>query len=76
MYQYIKGVITEVKPTFVTLENNNIGFLIVVPNPFRFESALNTEVQIFIEQIVREDSLTLYGFKTERRKRCLTLFLK
>ena len=76
MYQYIKGVITEVKPTFVTLENNNIGFLIVVPNPFRFESALNTEVQIFIEQIVREDSLTLYGFKTEKEKAMFNSLLK
>lgn len=76
MYQYIKGTITEVKPTFVTLLNNNIGYLIIVPNPFRFESSLNEETTIFIEQIVREDSLTLYGFKSEKEKDMFKSLLK
>lgn len=66
MYAYLKGVITEIEPTYISLENNNIGYLIITPNPFRYH--LNEEVKVFIHHYLREDSDNLYGFisKLER----------
>lgn len=76
MYQYIKGVLKEVTPQYITLETNGIGHLINVPNPFRFESAVNSEMTIFVDLIVREDSHTLYGFKDMEEKTLFQSLLK
>ena len=33
MYSYFKGIITEVESNNVTIECNNIGYRVFVPNP-------------------------------------------
>ncbi|MFC3417949.1 Holliday junction branch migration protein RuvA [Salinicoccus hispanicus] len=71
MYQYIIGVLKEVEPQHITVESNGIGYLLMVPNPFRFEHENGQQIQIYTELIVREDSHTLYGFKNRDEK---TLF--
>lgn len=76
MYQYIKGVLKEVTPQYITLETNGIGHLINVPNPFRFEAAVDSEMTIFVDLIVREDSHTLYGFKDMEEKSLFQSLLK
>lgn len=76
MYQYIKGKLTEVKPVGVTVETAGIGYLLLVPNPFRLERYINTDVTIFTELIVRDDSHTLYGFTGESEKSMFKSLLK
>ncbi|MDD3453849.1 MAG: Holliday junction branch migration protein RuvA [Bacilli bacterium] len=71
MYKYIKGIITEIESNHIVLENNDIGYLIYTPNPYSFD--LNLEYKIYIYQYVREDEITLYGFKEKEEK---DLFLK
>ncbi len=71
MYSYIKGVITMVEPSYVVLENNGIGYMIFVANPYLYK--LNEEVLIYLYQQIREDENTLYGFKNKEEK---DLFLK
>jgi len=72
MYSYIKGVVTEITPKYITVENNNIGYEIVVPNPYNF--IIRDEViTIYIYHYLREDQETLFGFKTKSEK---DLFLK
>ena len=71
MYAYIKGLITKINPSFIELENNNIGYLIKMPNPYVFK--LYDEVTIYLYQKVSEDAIDLYGFKTYEEKE---LFLK
>ena len=34
MYGYIRGIITEIDSRYVILENNDIGYIIYVPNPY------------------------------------------
>lgn len=66
MYSYIKGIIKAIEPTKITLENNDIGYHIVTPNPFDFK--VDDTQKIYIYQHVREDELTLYGFATLKSK--------
>lgn len=66
MYSYINGIIKEIKPRFITIETNGIGYMISVSNPYAFK--LNDELKIYIYQYVREDNITLYGFKTYEEK--------
>ena len=37
MYNYIKGIVSEIKSTSIVLDNNGIGYEIYTPNPFAFE---------------------------------------
>lgn len=71
MYSYIIGKITEQYSNFIVAENNKIGYLINVSNPFSFE--LDKEYKIYLYQQIREDENSLYGFKTQEEK---DLFLK
>ena len=71
MYEYIKGVVTNVESSYIVLENNGIGYLIYTANPYSFN--LEEEYKIYIYQVVKEDELSLYGFKEKEEK---DLFLK
>ena len=71
MYSYIKGIITEINTNYIVIESGSIGYLVYTPNPFSFKE--NEEVKIYIYQVVKEDELSLYGFKTVEEKE---MFLK
>lgn len=71
MYGYIKGTITDVEPNYVIIDNNGIGYLIFVPNPYSF--MIDKEYTIYTYANIREDEYSLYGFKTKEEKE---LFLK
>ena len=71
MYGYIVGIVTKISPKYIICENNGVGYLIIVPNPFSYK--LNEEYKIYTHQYVREDVLELYGFMTDEEKE---LFLK
>ena len=66
MYDYIKGVVTTIKNNAIVLENNGIGYLVYVANPYSYE--LNKECKVYIYQHVMEDENSLYGFKTLEEK--------
>lgn len=36
MYSYIKGLIVDIQSDHIVLENNGIGYLIYVSNPYAF----------------------------------------
>jgi Holliday junction DNA helicase RuvA len=71
MYSYIKGIITEITPNYVTLDNNGIGYKLLTPNPYNF--IIDTEVVVYIYQKVSEDLIALYGFKSSEQR---DLFIK
>lgn len=71
MYGYIKGVVTKITPKNIIVENQGIGYLLIVSNPYIF--SLNQEYKVFVYQYVREDIIDLYGFMMEEEK---DLFLK
>lgn len=71
MYGYIKGIVTEVESSYIILENNNIGYLIYVANPYSFQ--INNEYKIYLYTQIKEDEHLLYGFKEKEEK---DLFLK
>lgn len=71
MYSYIKGIVTLIESNYIVLDNNGIGYLIYTPNPYSFKE--NEETLVWIYQNIREDEMTLYGFKAKEEK---DLFLK
>ena len=71
MYGYIIGRVSKITPKYIIVENNGIGYLMIVSNPYNFK--LNEEYKVYTHQYVREDILDLYGFLSEEEK---DLFLK
>ena len=71
MFDYIKGIITDIKGNSIVIENNGIGYLVYVSNPYSFE--IGVEYKVFVHQQIQEDGHFLYGFKTNEEK---DLFLK
>lgn len=71
MYSYIKGIITIIETNYVVLENNGIGYLIYVSNPYSYK--IDDNVTIYLYQQIKEDEHLLFGFKSKEEK---DLFLK
>lgn len=71
MYDYIKGTITYLKNNAIVIDNNGIGYLIFVSNPYSFE--LGKDYKVYVYQQIQDDAHLLYGFKTLEEKE---LFLK
>ena len=71
MYEYFQGVIVTIKPDFVVIDVNGIGYKVFSPTPYAYQEG--QKARVFIEQIVRDTGITLYGFQTEDDK---GLFLK
>lgn len=64
MISYLKGKVSYKLKGKVIIEVNNIGYSIFVSEGFFNDLKIDTEVQIFTFQNVKEDALDLYGFKT------------
>jgi len=71
MYEYIVGVVSKIESNYIVLDNNKIGYLIYVGNPYSFQK--QEEYKVYVYQHIREDENCLYGFKTSEEK---SLFLK
>jgi holliday junction DNA helicase RuvA len=71
MYNYIKGIVTDVTGNYIVIENNNIGYEINVGNPFQFQEG--NEYTIYLYNKIAEDENALYGFKNKEEK---DLFLR
>ena len=71
MYDYIKGIVVEIKNNAIVLDNHGVGYLIYVPNPYAFIE--DNEYKIYVYQQVKEDEESLFGFKSLEEKE---LFLK
>jgi Holliday junction DNA helicase RuvA len=66
MYDYINGLVTDIEANYITVENNKIGYLIYVANPYAY--TISTDYKVYIYEQVREDELTLYGFINKKER--------
>ena len=71
MYGYIKGNIKDIESNNVIIDNNDIGYIIYVPNPYYYK--LDGVYTIYTHTQIREDEYSLYGFNNKEQ---LNLFLK
>ena len=62
MIDYIKGSITRLTPTFVTVETSGIGYFINISLTTFSQLENKSETKILIHEVIREDTHQLYGF--------------
>lgn len=76
MYEYIKGEFKGINKDFVVIENNGLGYKIFTSgNTMSQMPKVGEVVTLFLEQIVREDFIGLYGFLTKEELEMFKLLL-
>lgn len=66
MYEYIKGEVAELSPTYAVVEAAGVGYLINISlNTFSAIEGKEGVVQLYVHYVVREDAQLLYGFATK-----------
>lgn len=72
MIAYIKGKLVFIQEETIVIDVHGIGYEIICPNPFVFQSSLNEQLFVHTYHHVREDVQQLYGFKDEDEKYLFT----
>lgn len=76
MYSYIKGSLASKSQDKAVLDVGGVGYLLYIPySTYQALPELNELVQLNTYLAVREDSLTLYGFKTNEELRIFELLI-
>ena len=75
MIDYIKGSIEELSPTEMTLENNGIGYKILIS--LQTYESLNgaKDAKVYIHHYLREDEELYYGFFTKDERELFRLLI-
>ena len=75
MIDYIKGTIEELNPTEATVENNGIGYKILIS--LQTYEGLNgkKDTKIYIHHYLREDEELYYGFATKDERELFRLLI-
>ncbi len=71
MFGYIKGIVKKINANSIILENNDIGYIIFVANPYNYK--INHDYIIYLYNSIKEDENSLFGFNDEEER---DLFLR
>ncbi|HEX8872209.1 MAG TPA: Holliday junction branch migration protein RuvA [Candidatus Acidoferrum sp.] len=76
MIGLLRGRLLEKRPNQIILDVGGVGYLVAIPlSTFAALGELHTEVTLLIHTHVREDTLALYGFLSQREKHLFQLLL-
>jgi len=64
MIASLEGIVTEILEDSLVINIGGLGFRVFVPTQIVRNTELHNRIALFTHLIVREDSLTLYGFET------------
>ena len=62
MYEYLNGELAHILPTAIVVDVHGVGYQVVFANPYGLQDSLKKQIKVLVQQVVREDSITLYGF--------------
>lgn len=76
MYEYIRGTYAGMNKDYIVVENNGIGYKIYTSGSTLAKiPKVNEEIMLYLQQIVREDFIGLYGFLTKEELSMFNLLL-
>lgn len=68
MYEYLNGELAHILPTAIVVDVHGVGYQVVFANPYRLQDSLKKQIKVLVQQVVREDSITLYGFASSEER--------
>ena len=75
MIDYIKGTISQITPTFLTIETGNVGYFINISLTTYTKLEDRSDYKILVHEIIREDSHQLFGFADKEERDIFRLLL-
>ncbi len=75
MFEYIKGLLEEVKPTSAVVENEGIGYLLNISLHTYSRLKQGAEAKLFVHQEVREDAIILHGFSDKKEREIFRMLI-
>ncbi len=68
MFDYIKGIIKEISPTYIVLENGSIGYFINISLNTYSKLSEGNSCLLYIYEVIREDTHQLFGFFDKKER--------
>ena len=75
MIEYIKGAITQINPTFLTIESAGIGYFINISVNTYSKLEGKSDFKILVHEIIREDAHQLFGFADASEREIFRLLI-
>ena len=75
MISYIKGILEDMSPGMVVVDNHGIGYQMMVPMRGESFPKIGQEIKIYTHMYVREDDVSLFGFLSKEEKEAFELLI-
>ena len=75
MISYIKGILEDMSPGMVVVDNHGIGYQMMVPMRGESFPKIGQEIKIYTHMHVREDYVSLFGFLSKEEKEAFELLI-
>lgn len=75
MFEYINGEITSLSPTYAVLDVHGVGFGVNISLSTYTAIQDKKDAKLYLYEVIREDSFTLYGFATSAERSMFLLLL-
>lgn len=75
MISYIKGILEDMSPGMVVVDNHGIGYQMIVPMRGESFPKIGQEIKIYTHMHVREDDVSLFGFLSKEEKEAFELLI-
>ncbi|MEA3448368.1 MAG: Holliday junction branch migration protein RuvA [Bacteroidota bacterium] len=75
MYEYLKGSIKELNPSYVVIETNGVGWFLNISVYTYSKLKEGQETKIFLHHVVREDAEILFGFYDNKERDIFRLLI-
>ena len=72
---YIKGILEDMSPGMVVVDNHGIGYQMMVPMRGESFPKIGQEIKIYTHMHVREDDVSLFGFLSKEEKEAFELLI-
>ena len=75
MISYIEGILEDMSPGMVVVDNHGIGYQMMVPMRGESFPKIGQEIKIYTHMHVREDDVSLFGFLSKEEKEAFELLI-
>ncbi|MDR3236501.1 MAG: Holliday junction branch migration protein RuvA [Prevotellaceae bacterium] len=75
MYEYVKGMVAELTPTYVVVETGGVGYFVNISLQTYSSIGKLKEIQLWLHHIVREDAEILFGFYGKEEREIFRLLI-
>jgi len=72
----LKGVVDSISEEYLILDVNGVGYLVFCSSKLLAGAKIGDTMSLMIQTVVREDSITLFGFMTSLDKDCFETLCK